>query len=68
MNDQENLEDKIEQIHEALSDDNRHFFRVNHDWKEGSDDELMMWYIDNGGAKGHAERRAEREKQEKESL
>lgn len=62
MNDKENLEYKHNQIDEAMSDMNRHFYKVNNEGRDGTEEELMMWYIENGGAEGYAKRVEEHEK------
>lgn len=50
------------QIEEARSPDNRYFFGlayptfVRDNDRQPNEDELMMYYIDNGGASGHRQR------------
>ncbi len=59
LTDQENLAYKAKQIEEAHSELNRHFFRINHDGRDGDEGELMLWYIEHGGATGFALREKE---------
>ena len=45
-----------EQKKEALSSANRYFFGLKYSRDAESDDELLMYYIENGGASGFSER------------
>lgn len=47
------------QMEEARSDDNKYFFFLRYG-REGTESELMIYYIDNGGATGHRQRLTDR--------
>jgi len=54
--DNENLKRKIYQIRESKSSVNRYYFWIKYQRQPISDEELMLFYIESGGARDYAER------------
>ena len=56
--DKKTLGRNIPQIREAFSDDNKWYFGIYHRRPHRNNDELILFYIEHGGAKGYAKRNA----------
>ncbi|MFA6098083.1 MAG: hypothetical protein WCV50_04765 [Patescibacteria group bacterium] len=58
------LDNNLHQIEEALGDDNRYFanqyYQEHFSRNTENDTEVILYYINNGGAKGHRQRMEER--------
>jgi len=54
----------LAQLKEALGDDNRWFFFKTHNRNPNNDTELILHYIENGGATGFRERYNDKKRRE----